>query len=72
MKTCQHCDHTGDDVVTRIEHVGGLGEVPVTECKDRKACWDRWDKQNSDEKPPKRNLGALWLKGIGLLLGREE
>ena len=41
---CPNCGST-DDVVTVLEYVGGHAYVPVTGCRDRVACWKRWDKQ---------------------------
>jgi len=48
-KTCQVCGHKGNDVITTLEHVGGLGFTPSVHCLDRVACWARWDRQNEVE-----------------------
>lgn len=45
---CGHCGHVGD-VEMRTEHVGGQGPVTRPYCKDRVACWSRWDNQNLDK-----------------------
>lgn len=40
---CFHCGHRGEDVVKRLNYIGGQGYVQVRECVDRIACWDRWE-----------------------------
>jgi hypothetical protein len=41
QKTCQNCGHTGADVVTTVEHIGGHGDAPVTQCWNQVDCWQR-------------------------------
>lgn len=40
---CQHCGHRGEDVVKRLQYIGGQGYVQVRECADRVDCWERWE-----------------------------
>ena len=42
---CSHCGDT-HDVIMFAEYVGGQGFVQVPKCRDRFACWDRWDKSH--------------------------
>lgn len=42
---CCHCG-SSKNVVTTLEHVGGKGDVPVTQCRNRIRCWERWDRQH--------------------------
>jgi hypothetical protein len=44
-RRCSLCGHTGRDVEVHQCYVGGLGYVPVVECRDRVACWERMDAQ---------------------------
>ena len=41
---CQYCGHIGNDVIHRFQHVGGQGEVLVTQCFDEEKCWKMIDK----------------------------
>lgn len=42
MTTCPTCG-CGSDLVDRIVYLGGHGYVAVVECRDRVACWTRYD-----------------------------
>ena len=42
--TCTICGRTAADVFIRYEHVGGKGDVPITQCINIIECWRRWDK----------------------------
>jgi len=46
---CMTCGDT-EDVVVRLEHIGGRGDEPVPQCRDSKACWARWDRQHGIER----------------------
>lgn len=42
--TCAHCGHAGPDVEIAWGHVGGeIQLVPIAECVNRIACWQRWE-----------------------------
>jgi len=45
FKTCQSCGITDKNVVTDLQHIGGQGDKPVTECYDRVACFKRRDNE---------------------------
>jgi hypothetical protein len=42
---CPNCGST-EDIIERLEYVGGQGIVPIIQCRDSVACWKRWDKQH--------------------------
>jgi len=46
---CTHCGHEGEDVVQETRYIGGQGYVTLLYCKDRVACWNRFDEQNLDK-----------------------
>jgi len=41
---CVNCGAT-QDIVTRLEYVGGQGWVERDQCRDNTACWHRRDEQ---------------------------
>ena len=43
---CPNCG-SQEDVVTRLEHVGGVGITEVITCRNRVECWCRWDEQHN-------------------------
>ena len=45
---CEHCGHIGADVLPTSAYVGGRGYVTTYLCKDRPACWKRWENQHGE------------------------
>lgn len=43
---CSHCGEQGSGVGSGPQYVGGHGYQQETLCRDRVACWARWDKQH--------------------------
>jgi len=48
FKTCQSCGITNKNVVTDLQHIGGQGDKPITECYDRVACFKRRDNDSKN------------------------
>lgn len=46
VKVCGNCGHMGTDVQTRLIWIGGQGYIPITDCDNLVACWQRWDAKN--------------------------
>lgn len=46
--TVRHCVHCGaaENLVRRMDYVGGLGYVPRLHCANERECWARWDEQH--------------------------
>ena len=44
---CGHCGDTQDTIIV-MEYVAGCYE-PIPQCRDREACWARWDRQHGLE-----------------------
>ena len=49
VMTCTICRHTGEDVGNHLQHVGGVGEVLITQCDNQVECWQRLDNQVKEE-----------------------
>ncbi len=43
---CQTCGNTGSEVEVKKKYIGGKGMIDVTQCKNEKECWERFDKNN--------------------------
>jgi hypothetical protein len=43
--TCSVCGNIGTDVEVTYLHIGGESpDQPITQCINRRECWERWDK----------------------------
>lgn len=57
-RKCRNCGARWD-LTERHVHVGGVGYVPVTECRDQADCDSRWNRQHGYCYDPERGLSRL-------------